>query len=322
MILQNTDLITVFHFLHKMLYGNLKQICERGKDKMKNSKIAFVGGDKRMFFCAEALYDMGYESALFGFDKISGHANSTRCASLQDCVINSSAIILPLPVSRDGKTVNSLGRSEIMLNDVFNIASGIPIFAGSVSPEVTDIAQSFGHTVYDYYESESFIYKNALATAEGAVFLAMQHSDKTLFGSHVLITGFGRIAKYTARLFDSFGADICICARKEKDRAYADTLGYSAVGFDDLSTEIKNYDIVINTVPANVFTEAILSNMQSNKIYIELASAPYGVSKSLADKYNIEICDGRGLPSRYSPRSAGKYIADEVSRELERLGVV
>ncbi len=289
---------------------------------MKNSKIAFIGGDKRMFFCAEALYDMGYECALFGFDKISGHANSTRCASLHDCVINSSAIILPLPLSRDGKTVNSLGRSEIMLRDVFEIATGIPIFAGNVTPEVAELAQVYGHTISDYYESETFIYKNALATAEGAVFLTMQHSDRTIFGSRILITGFGRIAKYTARLLDSFGADICICARKTQDRAYAETLGYTAIDFDSLSEKIRNFDTVINTVPANVFTQEVLSNMKSNKIYIELASAPYGVSKTLADKYNIEICDGRGLPSRYSPRSAGKYIADEISRELERLGVV
>lgn len=289
---------------------------------MKNSKIAFIGGDKRMFFCAEALYDMGYECALFGFDKISGHASSTRCATLQDCVINSSAIILPLPLTRDGKTVNSLGRSEIMLSDVFEIATGIPIFAGNVTSEVAQLAQSFGHTISDYYENETFIYKNALATAEGAVFLAMQHSDKTLFGSKVLITGFGRIAKYTARLLDSFGADICICARKEQDRAYAQTLGYTAIDFESLKSEIHGFDIAINTVPANVFSEQVLSNMQSDQIYIELASAPYGTSKTLADKYNIEICDGRGLPSRYSPRSAGGFIADEISRELEGLGVI
>ncbi len=290
---------------------------------MNTVKVAFIGGDRRMFYCAERLYDMGLEPALYGFDKISDRANSTRCPSLGDCITNSSAVILPMPLSRDGATVNCAGNTEIKLCDVFErVPAEVPIFAGYVSSSVRELSEKYGHGIYDYLESEAFTLKNAFATAEGAVFLAMKNSNITLQDSMCLVTGYGRIGQYTARLLRCFGAKVTVCARREEARTKAQLDGCHVTEFSELSGSIRTYDFIFNTVPAQIFDENILRKMQSSQIYIELASAPYGADKNLASKNNIEIIDGSGLPSKYCAKSAGGYIADEVSKELGRLGII
>ncbi len=290
---------------------------------MKTAKVAVIGGDRRMFFCAEALYDKNIEPALYGFEKISDRANSTRCASLSDCLYECSAVILPLPVSRDGENITSSSEKHISLDRVFSgVPAETPVFAGLVSEGVKKLASEYGHEIFDYYENEAFISKNAYATAEGAVYLAMKHSDVTLWGSQCLVTGYGRIAVFAARLLSAFGASVTVCARNPAARAQAQLDRYNVTDFERLAHSIRGYDFIFNTVPSQVFGEELLSRMSSTQIFIELASAPFGADKRLAKEHNIEIIDGAALPSKYCPRSAGAYIAEEICTELERMGII
>lgn len=290
---------------------------------MKNAKVAVIGGDKRMFFCAEALYEKGLEPALFGFERISDRANSTRCATLGDCIYECSAVILPLPVSRDGEKVTSSSQQKISLDEVFAaVPLETPIFAGLVSDSVRKLAAKYGHIICDYYTSEAFTMKNACATAEGAVYLAMKNSERTLRTSKCLVTGYGRIAEFTARLLSAFGAYVTVCARNPDARIRAELCGYITTDFGGLPESIRGYDFIFNTVPSPVFDEHILSKMSSTQLFIELASAPYGADRAIAKKYNVEIIDGAALPSKYCPQSAGEYIAGEIVPELERMGII
>lgn len=275
-----------------------------------------------MFHCAETLGKKGVECALYGFDTVSDRASSTRCYSLYDCLINSSAVILPLPLTKDGLTVGGTD-TKIRLCDVFEkCPDEVPLFAGSVSEKARVLAREYGREIFDYYDDEVLTEKNALATAEGAVMLLMNNSERTLFGSECLVSGYGRIGKYTARLLRSLGVCVSVCARRKVSLACAVCDGCSAVDTGELSKKIRRFDFIINTVPANIFTDEIVSKMSASQKYIELASAPYGTERKIADKYNIEIIDGSALPSRYCPESAGEYIADKLWYEFERSGIV
>lgn len=289
---------------------------------MNNIKIAFIGGDKRMFYCAEALGEKDFECALYGFDEISDRANSTRCANFADCLMNSSALVLPLPLSRDGINVNCSER-KISLCEIFkSCPEEVPIFGGNASDKVRALAKQYNRTISDYFDDDVLAEKNALATAEGALMLAMQSSERTIFGSKCLVSGYGRIGQYTSRIFSRLGAKVTVLARRELSRTKAQLDGFSAISASELEKQIGGFDIVINTVPATVYSERELSRMKSSQIYIELASAPFGLEKKNADKYNIEIVDGSALPSRYCPKTAGEYIADKLCFEFERSGII
>lgn len=275
-----------------------------------------------MFYCAESLCEKGCECALYGFDRISDRASSTRTPSLVDCILNADAVVLPVPLSRDGVNVNCDG-TGISLAEVFSrVGAEIPIFAGAVSEKAAAIAKQYNHTVSDFLLDESLCEKNAYLTAEGAVNLAQRCVDGAIFGKRVLVTGYGRIAAYTARLLKALGAEVSVCARREISRTRAILDGHSAISFEELSGIIPKIDIVFNTVPARVFGEEEAVRFTSRHIYVELASNPGGIDRALADRNNLEITDGAALPSRYCPETAGGYIADYLAAQFERMGIL
>lgn len=289
---------------------------------MNNIKLAFISGGKRMQYCADELEKYGAECALFGFDTIIAKSRATRCTNLESCLGGSSAVILPTPLSRDGMTVYG-SSPAIRLCDLFAcIPKEVPVFAGAVSEKARSIARSCDMEIFDYLDNEELTEKNALATAEGAIYLMMRNSDKTIRGSKCLISGYGRIGRYTAKLLVSLGADVCVTARRSISRTQAELEGCHTVTQDLLHKEINTYDFIINTVPAQIYTETELSKMSSEQVYIELASAPYGLDKRIAEKYNIEITDGSALPSRYCPETAGKFIAETLREELTKGGIL
>lgn len=152
--------------------------------------------------------------------------------------------------------------------------------------------------------------------------LAMQNSKKTLFESNCLILGYGRIGKYTARLLKGFCANVTVLARRREVRTEAILDGFKAIAANRLLKVLGNCDCVFNTIPANVIKEEDLANISEETLYIELASAPYGIDKNILKNFSVKFIDGSSLPSRYCPKSAGKYIAEKLYAEFERSGIV
>ena len=298
---------------------------KKGKYERKvhmNKKVAFIGGDKRMFYCAEALCDYGYECALYGFERISDRSSSTRCGSLRDAVINACAVVLPMPVCRDGIHVNCEG-INIKIADVFGaVMPETPIFAGAVSEKLHCMAKDYSRIINDFLDDESLVQKNAYLTAEGAINLAMRSTEKAIVGLNCFVSGYGRIGQYTARILSCLGANVTVIARRELSRSLARLDGHKAVSFDIADKVLSQCDILFNTVPGIVFGERELSSFKGGKLYIELASKPGGIDRQQAERYNIEIEDGSALPTRYCPKTAGKYIADYLKENFERMGII
>lgn len=69
--------------------------------------------------------------------------------------------------------------------------------------------------------AEELTLKNALLTAEGAVSLLISGYDGALFDSTAVITGYGRIARYLARLLQAFRCRVTIAARSPLQREAA-----------------------------------------------------------------------------------------------------
>ena len=63
-------------------------------------------------------------------------------------------------------------------------------------------------------------------------------------------------------------------------------MNFDYVKLENFTDKSANIDVIINTVPALIFDEGRLERFNRNSILIDLASAPYGVSDKLAEKYN------------------------------------
>lgn len=169
---------------------------------------------------------------------------------------------------------------------------------------------------YDYNKSELFLLENAYLTAEGAVALLKESLDTAIYGSHILITGYGRIAQALHRMLVAMGADVTVCSRSDISKAQACFAGGRLISFDDLKRP-ERYDAVFNTVPHIVFTKSELDALGSDTKIIDLASFPGGVDTLYAKSRGILLIDGKRLPSRYSVKSAGYLIGKTVKQIIK-----
>lgn len=169
---------------------------------------------------------------------------------------------------------------------------------------------------FDYNKLESFQLENAYLTCEGAIALLKESSHRAIYGSEILITGYGRIAGALHKALAAMGAAVTVCCRSDKDKIQAGFCGAKVIGFDDLKTP-SSYDVIFNTVPHPVFTKAELDAVSSDTPLIDLASFPGGVDTLYAKSRGISLIDGRKLPSRYSKRSAGELIGKTVEKIIK-----
>ena len=170
----------------------------------------------------------------------------------------------------------------------------------------------------DYYDSETLRLKNALPTAEGTLMLAMQNTPYVIGGSSVLVTGFGACGRQIARLFSAVGATVCVAARSPSARAEAEAQGFRSAPLENLSGIISAADIIVNTVPAKIIGRHELSSAKENALFIEIASAPFGIDEKCASELGINYVKAPALPARYAPQTSGEYIAQTVKELIEQ----
>lgn len=229
-------------------------------------------------------------------------------------------IVLPLPVSRDGIHISAPSSGQPLTFDLISqyAAENAEVFCGGANDTVEEICRNSGLKFINYFSDEPLTLKNAMLTAEAAAGILAGCNDGSLFGSDIVVTGGGRVAVYTARLLKAFGACVTVCARSTVQRAKAELDGFTAVDINDLSAVCGKTDYIVNTVPAELFDRETFAAMKSGTVYIELASLPPEPYKSMAESRGVQYIHAPGLPGRYSPKTAGKIIAETILKHMER----
>jgi dipicolinate synthase subunit A len=292
----------------------------RGIDMNKNIKLALLGGDARQGCLARFLADRGYETATWGMSDSGCIGSAVRCRDPLSAMVSASAVILPLPATLDGVTLNSENEERIKLNAILEYAE-VPFFGGRLSESFRLAASARKRKVIDYFESESLQIKNALPTAEGAISIAMQNLSKTLVGARAAVVGYGRIGKTLADLLVRIGAHVTVAARNELQLAYAQNSGAKALRILEPFSLDSDYDVIFNTVPAKLFDAERLNCLRENTLLIDLSSPPGGVDFAAAKQVGIRAIWALSLPGKYAPEDAGRIIGETLLELFEREGI-
>lgn len=263
--------------------------------------ILFVGGDKRQRYTVESLSPHFKQVYTYGME-------DSRETNLQEVLSKSDIVVLPMPVAKEGNKLNLQGKN-LFLEDFFSLdLQGKKLFLGSANREVKTITQEKGIVFTDYYNS-SLAFLNAVPTAEGALAILIDKREETLFGSTVLMTGFGRVSKILAHRLKALGAKVTIAARKNEQLCEAQAMGYDTCTILSLKNH-RDYDIVINTPNAPLFLKEQVEKFQKETLFLELASLPGGFQFDYSSFHNIIYAPS--LPGKVAPKTAGNYIAQTI----------
>ncbi|HEX3025788.1 MAG TPA: dipicolinate synthase subunit DpsA [Clostridia bacterium] len=283
---------------------------------LRNKTFAVIGGDMRQVYLAGLLSnDDGYSVLAVGFDRdIVLAPKVMRCKSATEAVQKAGCVILPLPFTVDGITVNApYARTPLPLEEIWGAAeSDTLITGGKLTEKVWDISRRHGFKLVDYYDREELEVLNTIPTAEGAIQIAMEELPITIHNAKCLVMGYGRVSKMLCHDLKALGAQVTACARKYADLAWIKAMGYNAVHITNLPAVIGGFDVVFNTVPAVILTESVLSNLRKDCLVIDLASKPGGVDFETAGHLGLKTVWALSLPGKVAPITSGEIIKDTI----------
>ena len=279
---------------------------------MKNRNIVIVGGDKRQKYLKEYLVQSGFSVDSYGLFDWDDDTDK-----LKSIINENSAIVLPLPATRNGKTINMpFSKKEISVDHLLPfLGKENLVFGGIIKDDLLSRLRETDIPFVDYYD-EAFIEKNAVLTAFGTLKIILEHIDFALPMGSFAITGYGRVAKETASLLTSLSCDVTVFARNPSQREDANIKGCKAYPITTLSSFAHSFDIIINTVPSEIITEETAKNINEKCKVIELASAPYGMDFEVMRKNGIDVIKAFGLPGKYTPKTAGEIIGNKIINYL------
>ena len=146
--------------------------------------ISVIGGDLRQLTLAKLLQSEGYHIFLHGFDK-DIQLEELRNEDDLDIVMSSDIVILPVPVTFDGKTINSpYCQNPLSIDDLLNgINPSAIVFGGQIQPNLKKAFEENSLAYRDYLKREELSIKNAIPTA---LTIQLSNSNKKKWVIHIV----------------------------------------------------------------------------------------------------------------------------------------
>ena len=286
-------------------------------------KFAIIGGDLRIIKLAKMLAREQNEIFVYGLEKaeeLKKNQNIKHCESIKKAIQEVEIVIGPIPFSSNGKTINMpFSDKEVTIREMMHVINAKVLIAGGITPEVYEMANDEYIEIIDIMKREELAVLNTIATAEGTIQIAIENTNKIIHGSEVLILGFGRIGKVLARKLAGLSAKVTCAARKDEDLAWIQAYGHKATNINTIGENLKQYDIIINTVPHIILNEERLKYVKNDCLLIDLASNPGGIDKKAVKDNQLKFVWALSLPGKVAPTTSAEFIKDTIYNIIKEI---
>lgn len=271
--------------------------------------ILVAGGDQRYCWTAAALAEQ-YPVVTAGLPP-----ESSAAGDLPQCDV----LVLPMPVSEDGVHLYApLSDEKIALAALCRaVRSGGRVFGGRFGSSEA-LFRAAGLDTADYFVCEELSLRNAVPTAEGALEILLKETSTTLFGSGILVLGFGRVGSRLAQVLTALGAQVTVTSRDYAELARAEMHGCRTMLLEALEARAAEFPILCNTIPARVLHAGILEQLPAETLVLDLASRPGGVEWDAPRQ--CRCIAALSLPGKTAPAAAGAIIAGTIDHMLKEHG--
>lgn len=291
------------------------------KQLSHNHVLLIIGGDFRQLEVIRILAPKLSKIYLIGFEDASIPYKDVIKVTGQTAPLHEvDSILLPIPGIQDNGIAESTFSKEkiILTKELINKTKhNSTIYSGIITPFLNQLAKKTNRQLVALFARNDVAILNSIPTAEGALMLAIKHTDITIHNANVLVLGFGRIGKTITRLFSAVGAKVTVLVNKKEDEARVMEMGFHPLLEASLESTIPSQHIVINTIPALILTATLIKKMSSDALIIDLASKPGGTDFTAAKKHNIQTLWPLGLPAKVAPRTAGTIIGKTLLELLK-----
>ena len=200
--------------------------------------VTILGGDERMAWLAESLRREGYIIRLAALLPPAPLKNRLPQPETPDRLLpESETVILAVPtVGPDGMLRTPTVPECYPLAECLRLLpERAMVLGGTLPPDCRKIVEERHLAYTDLLALPELQELNAIATAEGAVALAMREQNTTLFDTRCVVLGYGRCGSALCRRLAALGAKVTAAARRREQlaRIYAD--GHTPCDINKLS---------------------------------------------------------------------------------------
>ncbi len=289
-----------------------------------STSFSIIGGDLRIIKLAKMLADEGHTIYTYGLEKaeeLKDTPNIIFADKISKAIPKDVEVVIgPIPFSSNGNNINApFSDKEISIRELIHYLNAKILIAGSISPEVYEIATDDYIEIVDIMKREELAVLNTISTAEGTIEIAIANTNKIIHGSEILILGFGRIGKVLARKLAGLSAKVTCAARKDEDLAWIRAYGHNETNINALGKNLSKYDIIINTVPHLILNKEKLEYVKKDVLLIDLASNPGGIDKREAKDLNLKLIWALALPGKVAPVTTAEFIKDTIYNILKEI---
>ena len=278
-----------------------------------------MGGDLRLVKLAPILEKENNQIYILGLEKAKELENSSNmriCRNLEQVLENAEIVISSIPFTRDGITINMpLSDNKIKINEFMNLMKDKTLIAGTISNNIYEKYKDV--EIIDIMKNEKLAILNTIATAEGAIKEIIENMQVNVHGSKIMILGFGRVGKTLAKKLDGLSAKITVVSKEEEELAWAEVYGYTNVQLNKIEDVIKDYDVIVNTIPHIILQGDILQKINKDTLLLDLASGEGGINKEEAQENKINLIKALGIPGKISPITTAKILKETIYEILE-----
>ena len=283
--------------------------------------IAVVGGDEREREIARLAATTGAEVRAYGFPwPEGGIAGVTLSDSAAQALAGADYALFPIPgIATDGTLFAPAAPAPIRPDRslLSGMAPRATIILGAADERLRQVAGELGITLCEYEHDRELMLLRGPAIVEGALQLAIAHTDVTIHNSTVGVVGHGTIGRLLTRTLVLLGAHTHLFARNPVQRADALTAGATPHPLTDLDRLPPQLQMVFSTVPAPVVGEAVLRRLPPGALVMDLAAPPGGVDLATAEALGHRAIWARGL-GRRAPVTVGASQWMGIQRYIQQ----
>ncbi|WP_027963239.1 dipicolinic acid synthetase subunit A [Halalkalibacillus halophilus] len=280
---------------------------------LTGKSIVVIGGDARYIELMHQLVMSDASVFAVGYEEYQEKESEVQYVTIEDLNQEAlDAVILPITgldeagFAEAHYAEKSPRVSSEWLND---LPENTLIFTGIRTQYLNDVTHE---NIVALFDRDDIAIYNSIPTAEGTVMLAIQYTPITIHNANVTILGFGRVGKSLVNAFQGLGANVSVAARKETDLARIFETRAKPLQLEQLSEEVRECDILINTIPTRIVTPEVIHNLSKSCLILDLASKPGGVDYRYAKKKGVKAILAPGLPGMVAPQTAGKILAQVI----------
>ena len=283
--------------------------------------VAVLGGDGREVECVRQLLAEGASVRTCGLPKGSKNPiGASVHGTVKEALEGVHIIICPVPLPHPDGAIFAPHSETRLYVDAENLAGVVPggiLITGRASPQMKEASARFDLTLREYEQDEELMVLRAPAISEGAIRVAIEHTEVTLHDNPCLIVGFGKIGPALARSLNGIGSRVTVVARNPLQRARAWEMGCNAVPLDRLSSEVLTAKVIFNIAPAPLLDRAVLEGLDKETVLIDMVAPPGGIDFDAAKELGLTAIWARGLGGR-APRTVGRVQWKGIKSILEK----